>query len=431
MEAKTHDLSVDGYSLREPQDHVPGTAFIPEVPDKTDVGRNYFSRNPYEFSAYAQDKIELDEVIINFGLRLDYFNSNANVLANTKDPNIYAPLRPGLDSLSLAERESYFYKEADPELQISPRFGIAYPISASGVIHFSYGHFLQVPSFQYLYNRSDYKVPTTGSPGDVYGNPNLRSQKTVQYEIGFKQEFNAEYLIDVTGFYKDIRDWITSGVYTTYNGVAYALYINNDYANVKGVTLSFRKRVSNFYGFDLNYTFQIAEGSNSSPEDAFNRNRGNSEPALFLLPTTWDQRHLVNFAFNLAGESWGASLLARTGTGLPYTPSITQYTSDRGISSGLQANSRRLPAQLTFDMNLSKTVQIAGFGFKSFVKVFNLFDTKNVVHVYGDSGEPDYTSEANGVAYDERRPNTIEEFINRPYHWSAPRQVQIGLEFLF
>ena len=35
-----------------------------------------------------------------------------------------------------------------------------------------------------------------------------------------------------------------------------------------------------------------------------------------------------------------ASLLARYGTGLPYTPSITQYTADRGITSGLLRNSR-------------------------------------------------------------------------------------------
>ncbi|MBN1407306.1 MAG: TonB-dependent receptor [Calditrichaceae bacterium] len=431
IEGKYHELNVDGYTLQVRDDHVEGEVFIPKIPEKNSIARNYFTRKPSEYAAYMQDKIELEQVIINIGLRLDYFDPNAKVLVDTKDPNINSPLRPGLDTLSLDELESYFYKDAKTKWQLSPRFGIAYPISESGVIHFSYGHFLQIPTFQYLYNRSDYNVPETGSPGEVFGNPDLKPQKTVQYEIGIKQEFNNIFLIDITGFYKDIRDWISSVVYTTTNNVAYSLYVNNDYANVKGITINFKKKMSNHYALDVNYTFQMAEGSNSSPEDAFNRERGNQEPAIFLLPTDWDQRHLINFVFTLGGDSWGSTLLARTGTGLPYTPSITQYTSDRGISSGLQRNSRRRPEQITFDLNLYKFFQLKTIGFKVFAKVFNLFDTKNIVNVYGDSGKPDYTTSANGVEYDERRPNTIEEFVTRPNHFSSPREVQLGVELAF
>ncbi|MBN2425906.1 MAG: TonB-dependent receptor [Calditrichaceae bacterium] len=431
LEGKYHELNVDGYALQIPDDHLEGEPFIPEIPEPWELSRNIFKRDPYELAFYLQDKIELDNVIINIGMRMDYFYPNADVIANTTDPNINTPLRSWLDSLTVEERRPYFYKDAKAKWQVSPRFGIAYPISETGVIHFSYGHFLQIPTFQYLYNRSDYKVPLTGSPGEVFGNPDLEPQKTVQYEIGFKQEFGGIFLIDVTGFYKDIRDWISSAVYTTTNNVAYSLYINNDYANVKGITLNFKKKMSNYYAFDLNYTFQFSEGSNSSPEEAFNRDRSNDAPAIFLLPTDWDQRHLINFAFTLGGEQWGSTLLARTGTGLPYTPSITQYTSDRGISSGLQRNSRRRPNQITFDFNVYKLFQLNEFGVKLFAKIFNLFDTKNVVNVYGDSGKPDYTSDANGVEYDPRRPNTIQEFVTRPYHWAAPRQIQLGAELIF
>ncbi len=50
--------------------------------------------NPLEFSAYVQDKMEFKEMIVNFGLRFDYFNSKGKVIADPQDPNIYDPFNP-------------------------------------------------------------------------------------------------------------------------------------------------------------------------------------------------------------------------------------------------------------------------------------------------------------------------------------------------
>ena len=56
-------------------------------------------------------------------------------------------LRYADDIKLLKKEEPYFYKDAETKFQVSPRFGIAYPISATGVVHFSYGHFLTNSSF--------------------------------------------------------------------------------------------------------------------------------------------------------------------------------------------------------------------------------------------------------------------------------------------
>jgi len=62
------------------------------------------------------------------------------------------------------------------------------------------------------------------------------------YEIGFRQEFSDNLLVDVTGFYRDVRDWTTAGpLIQTYNLVTYSIFINKDYANVKGLTFTFNK----------------------------------------------------------------------------------------------------------------------------------------------------------------------------------------------
>jgi outer membrane receptor for ferrienterochelin and colicin len=433
VETKIHKLDFDDYTLEPLRiNGVPADPFQPSIPEVNSPNRTKYQNKPFELSGYMEDKIEYDNVIVNLGVRLDYFDARGKILVDPTDPNINIPLRPGLDSLSLAEREPYFYKNSKPKWQISPRFGIAYPISVTGVVHFSYGHFLQIPSFQYLFNRGEYKVPETGSKYGVYGNPNLEPQRTVMYEIGFRQEFMNEFLMDVTAFYRDVRNWITAGPFmSTRNLVTYSIYVNKDYSNVKGITLSLNKRLSNYYSFDLNYTYQVAEGSNSSPEDEYFAQRGDGEPTLFLIPMDWDQRHIVNFNILVGEQDWGVSLLARYGTGLPYTPSITQYTADRGITSGLQRNSRIRPAQFSMDLKINKVFQLLNLELNAYLRVFNLLDTKTVVNVFGDTGKPDYTTEAQNIGPDVNRPNTVAEYLRYPWNYAEPRKVQMGLEISF
>ncbi|MEW6652223.1 MAG: TonB-dependent receptor, partial [Bacteroidota bacterium] len=295
-----------------------------------------------------------------------------------------------------------------------------------------YGHFLQVPSFQYLFNMGPYYVPNTGTGFGPYGNPDLKPQTTIMYEIGFKQQFFEDFSIDLTGFYRDIRNWITAGpLISTRNLVTYSTFINKDYSNVKGITLNLNKRFTNYYSVDLNYTYQVAEGSNSNPEDEFFAQLGNNEPTLYLIPLDWDQRHLLNFSMFVGDKDWGISTIARYGTGLPYTPAITQYTADRGITSGLQRNSRRRPIQFSLDMRMHKTLDLFGLNVTTFLRVFNLLDSKVAVNVFGDTGKPDYTTEGKNIGYDPNRPNTVEEWLRYPWNYGEPRRVEFGFEFSF
>ncbi|MCB0729890.1 MAG: TonB-dependent receptor [Ignavibacteriae bacterium] len=435
FEGKTDKLEYDDYNL-EPKtvNNVQVTPFVPQIPSVTATAREIYDADPIAAAAYIQDKIEFDDVIINIGLRLDYFDSQGKVLVDPEDPNINVPLRDELKDLTLAEREPYFYKDATAKWQLAPRFGIAYPISESGVVHFSYGQFLQIPQYQRLFDRASYKVPTTGSTGSVYGNPDLEPEKTTQYEIGFRQEFFEDYLVDMTMYYKDIRDYITAGAFIeTRNGVPYSIFTNRDYSNVKGVTVNLSKRYSNNFSLNLNYTYQFAEGSNSTPEDDFNAQRGNDEPTLYLIPLDWDQRHMINGSFYYGMDSWGASLIARYGTGLPYTPAITQATADRGLTSGYSRNIRRKPDQFYLDFKVHNVFNIGGYEITLYAKVFNLLDSEIITDVFTDTGLADFTTEAQSLrnVIDENRPNTVGDYLTRPYYYEAPRKIQIGLDFSF
>ncbi len=95
---KRDDLGISGYQLQQAVDEngaaLTGENFVPRIPERTSSSFLEFSEiRPQSFSAYVQDKIEYDAIIINAGIRYDYFNANEEVPADKEDPNIFSPLK--------------------------------------------------------------------------------------------------------------------------------------------------------------------------------------------------------------------------------------------------------------------------------------------------------------------------------------------------
>ncbi|MDZ7262036.1 MAG: TonB-dependent receptor, partial [candidate division KSB1 bacterium] len=372
-EVRLHQLKLYSYQVIPKTDEngqqlVP---FQPAIPDKSSIYEADYDRKPREVSAYVQDKVEFKDIILNLGLRYDYFNANASIFSDPTDPNIYSPFKDihiykdtdhdgtiseseknDSNKYTPEERRAFMQRKVDAKMALSPRLGISFPITDRGVIHFSYGHFFQIPEFQYLYTSPDFKI-TSGSGNGLFGNPDLKPQKTVMYELGLQQQLTNDLGVDVTLFYRDIRDWVgTSRLLETAKlTVKYSMFENKDYENVRGITLKLEKRMANNFSFRADYTFQIAEGTYSNPIDEYNAALNNEAPQIMLIPMNWDQRHTFNaqLMFNLSG--WTVSLIGRYWSGRPYTPSFPA-SEKVGLSavSGLTANSARLPVQRGLDM---------------------------------------------------------------------------------
>ncbi len=79
------------------------------------------------------------------------------------------------------------------------------------VVHLrlSYGHFFQTPSYEKMFDNpvlahyNQFSIANT-----TIGNPNLKPEKTIQYEIGIQQEISSELSMEFSVFYKDIRDLV-------------------------------------------------------------------------------------------------------------------------------------------------------------------------------------------------------------------------------
>ncbi|MBI2420292.1 MAG: TonB-dependent receptor [Ignavibacteriales bacterium] len=419
------------------------TPFQPMVRGTDNTQHDLFERKPVKFAAYIQDKIEYESLIINLGMRFDLFDAKGKVPVDQEDPNVYNPLKlnhlyydvngdgdigsneqTAANIIPLAEREKFWWRKSKVKSFFSPRVGLAYPITDKGTIRFSYGIFQQIPEYSQLYLGDQLKITASQGNQGPFGNPDLKPQTTTIYEIGFKQMVTEQIAIDVTGYYRDIRNWISTSqpIPTFLAGTSYSISINKDFANVRGVSLSVRKLFADYYSFDIDYNFQLAEGTNSSPDQEFYSQLNGAEPTKQMTPLNWDQTHTLNASFYVMYEGWGMSFMSKLNTGQPYTPEAIAGTyTGRNIISGLTQNSRRKPLQFNLDLEIFKNLTLAGNEIMAYCKVFNVFDAKNPVTVFGDTGKPDYTLQQDQVfSYDKG-------WFTYPTYYSQPRSIYIGM----
>lgn len=389
-------------------------SFILGYPQLGAPGNQSYRKKPFEFSAYVQDKAEYDLMIINAGVRFDYFNPRSAYPLDLRNPGSPGnPLFPGAGQL----------RRAKSKIQMSPRLGVSFPITDQGIIHFSYGHFFQIPDFSNLYVNSDYLVPPTGNLSYTTGNPDLEAQRRVMYEVGLQQVLFGNVGLEFTVYYSDIRNLLGMELINTYDGRMYARYVNRDYGNVKGFILSLDRRLADYFGIKLDYTFQVAEGDASDPMSVFFNNQTSPpiETNKTMVPLNWDQRHTVNLSLTVGKPGdWSVGSVFQYGSGWPYTEDIR-------VSQGLRfENGGQKPGTFNMDLRAEKTFSWQNLNFTVFALVYNVLDTKNEYNVNGASGRANvdlYTYLSGPVV----GLNTIQQYVNDPGSFSAPRQVRLGV----
>jgi hypothetical protein len=437
---RLHNLEQEYYNLQFSQIN-----YRPIVPDINSAYHTYYAAKPKEYAAFIQDKIEFDELIINLGVRFDYFDSDGRVLSDPRDPQIYSPFKlehiyknysastpvNELIKYTYEEKLAFWYKKTSPKHQISPRFGLSFPITDKGVIHFSYGHFFQNPEFQYLYTNPNFWVEGAGAQ-NLVGNADLNAERTVMYELGLQQQLLDNLYLHLTGFYRDIRDWVGSGYpIDTYLGKTYYSYMNRENAVARGITLSANYTFENL-SVRLDYTYMSATGTASNPQDAYNALSSGQAPVVKLINLDWDQPHALNLVTSYNSGDWSAVLIGTLYSGFPYTPTLAvSEATGSGSFTGWQQNSERRPLTINLDLRLSRMFSFGDFKLQAMVDVTNLLDTRNARFVYTDTGLPDFTIQ--DYLYKSRllEISNSNEFFTNPGYYSAPRYISLGLRLSY
>lgn len=405
------------------------------TPPESSTDHDTYTRKPQEFSGYVQSKFEAFNLIFNAGFRVDVFNPDGRILSDPTDPDIRKPVRPENRAKTYEERLTYWYKDASWKTQISPRLGIAFPITARGVIHFSYGHFFQLPSYELLYSNPDFEVLDGSGNVALFGNADLQPQKTVKGEIGLQQQLSDDMAIDITLFFEDFRD--LTGTQTDQISIfgtqsTYSQYANSDFGFSKGFIIKFEKRFAGGLSVNMDYTYSVTKGNSSNPADARNAILGGAAPETYIAPLDWDQSHTFNLAVSYAVPSdFGISLIANYFTGQPYTPAVNKNT--RVTQNAFPRNSDYKNDIFNVDLRAYKEFEIFDQKITAFLRVFNLLDLDNPRGLYSDTGDPYFTfglleaRKVNPRLYY----NTLEELYLNPGFFSEPRRVEVGLSYNF
>lgn len=393
-----------------------------------------FDKQPTQFAAYVQDKIELAKtLILNAGMRYEYFDPSSNYNTN---------LSKDLDDSKFGLL-SAFIEDAEVKHMFSPRLSVSYPITDRGVIRFSYGHFYQIGSLSALY-RNDLRFVENTSTTARFGNANVEPERSVQYEIGLQQQLTDDFKFDLTAFNKDVRDYIYTQRVFTENAREYSILTNLSYANVKGITLSFIKRQSpgSLFSATLDYTFQVAEGNRTEPnEDLFFSESAGKQTETYLVPLDFDRSHLINGTVTLSDpRNWSVGVVYNLQTGTPYTPALPPTLS----TITYEQTSDNKPFQWNVNLKLEKFFKVEPFDLSVFIQVKNLFDTQNQRYVWASSGQALKNAEQklNAVQFNDIRRRTIEDpglfetsaidnYYQREERLSTPREVLLGFSLFF
>ncbi|MFH1686405.1 MAG: TonB-dependent receptor [bacterium] len=420
---KVHQIKT-GFQLRRYRTDWDAKQFFNTNP----YGETY-SNSPMLASAFFQDKMEYRDFIINAGLRLDYRNADI--------------------SYNVTPRETVAtFKEADAKTSLSPRLGVSFPISQRSMMYFNYGYYYQVPQYDYMFTNLQGDI-SSGLP--LLGNPDLNPEQTISYELGLDHLLSNELHLDVTAYYKDISDLVTTRSTYKVAGNAVTFFDNGDYGSVKGFDVALEKlaRGGHFSG-SVSYGYMIATGNGSTAMDPYYTYLTSTSDTLAPVteyPLDFDQRHTVtavldyrvprNWKGSFVGltipGAWGLNMVGHYGSGLPYTPT------DAFGNRLSERNDGRLPANYTVDMRFNKDLFLGGasdYNMTFFVEVDNLFDRHNVINVYSRTGRPDDDGNRAMVGqsstYDQQELDRLDQLFDRdPQNYSPPRTVRVGLELTF
>ncbi len=374
-----------------------------EPPDYPDIA----TYRPISVTAYAQDQLEWRDFIVRAGARLEYFDSRSTIPGDLQNP-----------ANAIAGAPTSTPKKTAKKVSIAPRIGISYPMTSNSALFFAYGHFYQMPGLGQIFTNSDYQIldelQAGGISYGVMGNPDIKPERTVQYEFGYKHAVTPNLGLDFSIFYKDIRDLLGVEFVSTYAAAEYARLTNVDFGNVLGYTIAVDQRRIGMVSTMLDYTFQRAMGNSSDPRETATRASAGEDPRPRQVPLGWDQRHTLNATLLVeVPKNFTISTIVRYGSGQPYTPSLKA-----GFGGGLESNSGRKPSFFRVDMRAEKYFKFEKLNLSLFSRIINLFDTRFINgFVFDDTGSPDYSLNPIGQ----------QATLANPGRYYPPRRIEVGI----
>ena len=367
-------------------------------------------------------------------------------------------INPGIEDQKLAVTANESFKDYTPQVTVSPRISFQFPISDEAEFFAHYDIMVQRPDPGVnRMNPITYLQLENGDNGNLLANPDLRPQRTTDYEIGFRQKLGDNSALKISAFYREMRDMMQSFSFTEAYPVTYIAFGNLDFGTVKGYTMQYDLRRTGNVRLNANYTLQFADGTGSSSTSGANIARSGQPNLRYILPLTFDSRHQVvmNMDYRYGGgaayngpvwfgkrvlENAGLNVVLNANSGTPYTRRSLAF----GLTDGVtpitgNINGSRLPWSFRIDATANKMWNFNEGPFSNFeiyVQLLNVLNTQNTLGVYSYTGSPSddgYLSSPQGQNAIQFQTNaqSFADLYNislaNPSLFSLPRRIRLGL----
>ncbi|NND71706.1 MAG: TonB-dependent receptor [Rhodothermales bacterium] len=428
---------------------------------------------PRRGALFGTHQVRYRGLIANLGARMEYWAPGKYV-----DDLVEDERAPILESV----RESYrndTIKLAGLryKLRLLPKVRVSFPIQENRVMYFNYGHSTKLPHPTFVYTGLDPFFQDRSFFADL-GNPDLDPEVDISYELGLKNQFSSNDVLNVAAFWRDKFDFITVENVriedATGRATTRAFRVNGDFARVRGIEASYLKRVGRWFQGQVSGSFSKATGLSSTNNDALVDflARGDIDNT-FETPLAWDRpidlKTSVTLTHDKDAPLWGIPGLNKlqlylSGTyrsGQRYTPveftgnQVNPFTGEqdwRPIYETVQDPSKRFSeigsSWLWFDLNLQRALQVGPANVKLTLEVTNVFNQKNSVIVNPVTGEAypelaagtDFTALRGDPTYDvpsgTRDPRYEDPTTSglppfNPARFLPQRHIMLGLSFRF
>lgn len=511
--------------------------FFTQVDENGNYTRAIGAYEPIYMAGYLQDHFSFNDLIFTIGLRVDRFDANQMVL---KDPflmseaktvqevsdlgehptnmgddyvvyvnDIYKPsavvgYRDGFDwynaqgeaisdpsvletSSGIApylvdpdddELSSKSFRDYKPQTTFMPRISFSFPISDEALFFAHYDVLTSRPTTgNALSLVSYYFIQQQGV--SVVSNPNLKPERTTDYELGFQQKLNSSSSLKFSAYYREFRDQIQVYRFSGAYPVPYISYNNIDFGTTKGVTVSYDLRRTKNLWMKLSYTLQYANATGSSSGTALNLITSGYPNLRSLSPVNSDRRHTVSVVADYrygAGKRYTGPTIKRQikgteevrvirlfeNTGFNTTfwgSSGRPYSSQSNVTSAIlgggsavlegSVNGSNLPWQFRMDMKIDRAIYLERrenakskrpLSFNVYLQVLNVLNTQNILGVYRFTGTanddgyltaPEFQSGINAQIDAQAFRDLYSVSVQNPYNYATPRRIRLGLVFNF
>ena len=298
------------------------------------------------------------------------------------------------------------FEDYTPQVNWMPRLAFSFPISDEANFFMHYDILVQRPPSNIIATALDYYYFEDTQPRN---NPNLKPERTVDWEAGFKQKLTNSSALTISAYVKELRDMIQAQFLLNLPPPInlYETIGNLDFGTVKGLSLSYDLRRTNNLELTASYTLQFADGTGSTVDSQ--RDIARNGNLRQLIPLNFDERHrfVANMDYRYdSGKRYngprlfgadifsdaGVNLQVVTVSGRPYTKQ--QNPTRFGGTGFLGAiNGSRYPWNVTLDLRANKQFRLTPADSEKnpvyvdvYLRVQNLLDTRNIIGVYRASG---------------------------------------------